>query len=141
MRFETIENPASELQDALWNGLRQAARVAIQTPELREHHFFCILARQDAQLTGGLMATTYFGGMSLQCLWVHEDFRNAGLGKELLLRGEQAARQFNCSVIFGHSFGFQAPRFYQKAGYEIFGEIPDYPPGQICFFLRKYLNR
>jgi ribosomal protein S18 acetylase RimI-like enzyme len=40
-------------------------------------------------------------------------------------------------VVWVDTFKFQAPGFYQKLGYEVFGVLPDYPRGRRCFFLHK----
>ena len=88
-----------------------------------------------------MLAIVYFRGMNLQCLWVREDQRGKKLGSAFLEQAEQAARSLDCTLIHGHTFSFQAPDFYLKAGYEVFGTIEDYPPGKNCFFLRKYLRK
>jgi hypothetical protein len=42
-----------------------------------------------------------------------------------------------CSWI---GFGLQAPGFYQKQGYETFGELEDFPAGHSRLWLRKRLK-
>jgi hypothetical protein len=32
---------------------------------------------------------------------------------------------------------FQAPAFYRKHGYSVFGELPDLPPGHVRYSLAK----
>jgi hypothetical protein len=38
------------------------------------------------------------------------------------------------------TFSFQSPGFSQKLGYRVFGELPDYPPGETRYFLSKSLR-
>ncbi|GAQ00024.1 hypothetical protein NIES2104_65890 [Leptolyngbya sp. NIES-2104] len=38
------------------------------------------------------------------------------------------------------TFSFQAPEFYQKLGYTVFGELPDFPIGHRRLFLKKVLR-
>lgn len=139
IEFATIEDPSHELQETLWQHLRDFSNKQVNDPALSGNRFFAITAQINGTLAGAAMALVYFRGMNLQYLWVHEDHRGLDLGTEFLRRIEVEARSTDCSVIYGHTFAFQAPGFYLKQGYEVFGEIPDFPPGYTCFFMRKYL--
>ena len=55
-------------------------------------------------------------------------------------QAEAVAREQGCVGIWLDTFTFQAPGFYRKLGYALFGEIPDYPPGSSRFFLSKRLS-
>ena len=57
-----------------------------------------------------------------------------------LERAEEVAREHGCVGIWLDTFTFQAPGFYQKLGYTVFGEISNYPPGSSRFFLHKHLS-
>ena len=35
------------------------------------------------------------------------------------------------------TYDYQAPDFYRKLGYEVFGSIDDHPPGHTRFWMRK----
>jgi hypothetical protein len=41
--------------------------------------------------------------------------------------------------VFLDTFSFQAPGFYLKHGYEVFGELPGFPAGHTRFYLKKAL--
>ena len=43
-----------------------------------------------------------------------------------------------CHSVWVDTFSFQAPGFYPKLGYKVFGEL-DYPPGHKRIFLQKRL--
>lgn len=43
----------------------------------------------------------------------------------------------NQTGIRMETWDFQARGFYEKNGYNVFGEIKDCPPGTICYFLKK----
>ena len=49
------------------------------------------------------------------------------------------ARQRGCIGAYLDTFGFQAPNFYPKHGYEIFGTIEDHPRGSRRVFFKKQL--
>jgi hypothetical protein len=52
---------------------------------------------------------------------------------------EGRAVERGCHSAWVDTFSFQAPGFYRKLGYEVFGEL-DYPPEHKRFFLRKRLT-
>jgi hypothetical protein len=52
---------------------------------------------------------------------------------------EQEALQRGCGNAWVDT-QFGARGFYERLGYECFGELPDYPPGFSRTFLRKALG-
>jgi hypothetical protein len=42
--------------------------------------------------------------------------------------------------VFLSTFSFQARPFYERFGYEVFGELPDYPEGHSLYFMKKMLR-
>ena len=62
------------------------------------------------------------------------------LGRELLSRAEELAMQNRCDAIHLDTSDFQAPGFYEKSGFKVFGMLEDYPPGYRRFFMVKDLR-
>lgn len=89
---------------------------------------------------GGLTARIGFGWMFVELLFVPERLRGQGVGRQLMAEAERVARDHQCVGIWLDTFTFQAPGFYQKLGYVVFGEIANYPPGSSRFFLHKHLS-
>src|SRR5690554_4682504 len=89
---------------------------------------------------GGLTARISFGWMFVELLFVPERLRGQGVGRQLMEQAEVVAREHGCSGIWLDTFTFQAPGFYSKLGYTVFGEISNYPPGNSRFFLQKHLS-
>ncbi len=73
----------------------------------------------------------------IELLFVPPGLRGFGQGRKLVSNAEDLARSRGCTGIWLDSFTFQAPQFYQRLGYEIFGELPGNPTGQSRCFLRK----
>lgn len=53
---------------------------------------------------------------------------------------EDFAVEKGCRFIYLDTFSFQAPGFYKKNGYEIFGMLEDHPKGFNQYFLHKKLE-
>ena len=94
---------------------------------------------RDAVL-GGACGHVWGGWLDLSLLWVAEPLRGQGHGRQLLEAAEEEARAQGCRGVFLSTFSFQARPFYEKFGYEVIGEIPDYPIGHAFYFLKKTLE-
>jgi GNAT superfamily N-acetyltransferase len=86
----------------------------------------------------GLAGETYSGWLFIRYLWVSDLLRGKGIGRKLMADAEARALERGCRSAWVDTFSFQAPGFYPKLGYEVFGEL-DYPPRHKRFFLRKRL--
>jgi ribosomal protein S18 acetylase RimI-like enzyme len=68
------------------------------------------------------------------------DVRLRGYGERLLRAAEEEARMQGCRGVCLSTFSFQARPFYERFGYEVFGELADYPAGHAYYFLKKTLE-
>jgi len=99
---------------------------------------FGIFARdQDGELLAGLLCTRHWNYLFVSAVFVDESQRTTGVGRELLSAAEKLALQNLCEAIYLDTFDFQAPGFYEKFGFRIFGVLKDYPPGHRRFFMVK----
>lgn len=94
---------------------------------------------QNGQTVGGATGRSAYGWMRVDVIWVDAEVRGKGYGEQLLQQVEAVARDRRCRGIHLDTHGFQAPAFYLKNGYQIFGELPDYPLGENHYFLKKEL--
>lgn len=97
------------------------------------------LRDENAAIVGGLIGDIWGGWLHIRGLWIAASLRNEGYGTQLLQAAEDEARMKGCRGVHLESFDFQAPHFYERFGYTIFAEIPDYPAGHTNYFLRKLL--
>jgi GNAT superfamily N-acetyltransferase len=91
-------------------------------------------------ILGGLWADTNFAHMHVDLLFVPETLRGFGLGRQMLVQAEQEAVARGCRGAWLDTYSFQARGFYEHLGYDVFGTIDDYPPGQSRIFLHKSLR-
>jgi GNAT superfamily N-acetyltransferase len=126
----------------------EQVRKAIAAPLIRynealagpSQHRPLVLAIRDSSgaVIGGLWGATAYGWLYTQMLTVPESLRGQGVGTQLMQQAEEEARQRGCRQAWVDT-QFGARPFYEKLGYSVFGELPDYPPGIIRIFLRKSL--
>jgi GNAT superfamily N-acetyltransferase len=100
-----------------------------------------LIARDEhGVVRGGLLGRQLWGWLYVEILWVDEEARGRGLGTRLLTQAEQEAREAGCTRVLLDTFEFQAPAFYQRMGYSVFGVLEDFPPGYRRYYLRKELT-
>lgn len=97
------------------------------------------LQGSDEGIVGGVLGEIYWEWLHIDLLWIKEELRGRGYGSQLLAAVEEGARQRGATNVFLDTFSFQAPDFYTKHGYRVFGELPDFPPGHQRYFLMKVL--
>jgi len=88
---------------------------------------------------GGCMGTIWGEVVEIDLLWVDSRLRGNGYGRKLLLTLEREAKSQQCHTSLLDTFSFQAPGFYRRLGYEVFGVIKGYPSGYEKYFLNKQL--
>lgn len=132
-----VEKPEETAWGVIGHGL-QAYNVQ-QAGDERFKRICCALQAPDQTIVGGAIGELYWNWFHLDLLWLPEDLRGRGYGSQLLARIEGEARQHGAKYIFLDTFSFQAPEFYMKYGYTVFGELADFPPGHRRYFLTKSL--
>ena len=87
-------------------------------------------------ISGYLNAANYC--LAIDILWVHENYRKNGYGKNLLKALEDLAISKGARLFQVDTYDFQALDFYQKYGYTLFGKLENCPrPGNTRYYLSK----
>jgi GNAT superfamily N-acetyltransferase len=89
---------------------------------------------------GGALGHVWGGWLDLATLWVIEPLRGHGHGGRLLEAAEEEARTQGCRGVYLTTFSFQAKDFYERHGYEVIADVPDYPAGHTYHVLTKNLK-
>lgn len=88
------------------------------TPPARE---LTVRIEEAGALVAGASGWTWGEAAGIGMVWVDPERRGTGVGASLLAAFEAEAARRGCTHVFTTSFTFQAPQFYERAGYvEIF---------------------
>lgn len=99
-----------------------------------------VLRDERGELMAGLYGWTWGECCEIRTLWVHEHWRGQGVGTRLMIAAEREARDRGATQIVLSTHSFQAPEFYRALGFEIVGQVDDYPIGHRSIYLRKWLR-
>jgi GNAT superfamily N-acetyltransferase len=99
-----------------------------------------VLQKHGQEIAGGVIAEAYWEWLYVDLLWVGEQLRGQGFGHLLLAAAEQEAMRLGAKHAYLDTFSFQAPEFYKQHGYEVFGELQDFPVGHTRYFFTKELK-
>ncbi len=94
---------------------------------------------ETGKILGGLTGRTSLGLMFIDIFYLPSHLRGAGLGTRLLRMAEEEGRRRGCRAGVLLTISFQAPEFYRRNGWRVFGEIPCNPPGTSRIYLTKDL--
>ncbi|WP_455811374.1 GNAT family N-acetyltransferase [Pseudomonas graminis] len=134
MKITVTDTPADADETFVINSLWQHNA---KTTPVDIHPLFLTLRDENNQIFAGLVARTWWGGLEVQYLWVSDDCRGKGVGRDLMLAAEQEAKQRGCHMAYVDTFNFQAVGFYKKLGYSTYGELGDYAHLHTRHYLAK----
>ena len=97
-----------------------------------------VLSEEQA-IVAGLLGKLLRSWLRVDMLWVAENWRGRGYGTQLMQRAEAIAIDEGCRGVHLETYSFQAPDFYKKLGYEVFGKLEDYLMGETKYYFRKQL--
>ncbi|NLR96755.1 GNAT family N-acetyltransferase [Rhizobium sp. P38BS-XIX] len=138
MQLHVTDAPADAELAAISESLTAFNNVDVGPSQRRS---LTVLIRDDAVKTiGGISGYTAWGWLFTQWLFVPETLRGQGMAGKLLEAAENEAMARGCFGAWIDTFNPQALRAYQRQGYVIFGELPDFPEGRSRFFLQKKLS-
>ena len=133
------DQPAAEVVAGISEALDafniMATGIADRTP-------LAVLAQNETtgEVIGGLTGRTSLGMMFIDLFHLPEAWRGQGLGSRLLAAAEAEGRRRGCRSAVLYTISFQAPEFYQRHGWTVFGEVPCDPEGTSRVFLSKDLR-
>jgi GNAT superfamily N-acetyltransferase len=110
--------------------------------EYPEQQFIRLNARDgNGRLLGGLRSFVFLYWLNIEVLFVEAEARGSGLGSRLLAEAERQAIELGAMYAKLETFEWQAPKFYEKHGYEEYARLDDYAPGFYLALMKKSLVR
>jgi ribosomal protein S18 acetylase RimI-like enzyme len=100
-----------------------------------------VLSVRDAKgrLLGGLILQSYWKESYVELLWLSDNARRLGLGRQLMQEAERRASRRGSLLLHLNTYSFQAPGFYEKLGFRRFGGMAGSPRGASRHFYVKRL--
>ena len=99
-----------------------------------------VVRGEGGDIIAGISGYTAWGWLYVQWLWVAEDHRGQNLAGKMLATAEREAHKRGCHSAYIDTFNPVALKTYQRAGYEVCGELPNFPKGRTRSFLSKALD-
>lgn len=129
MNIELIETPSETDVARIYEGLHAFNLQHI--PNLNEISLGLFIRNNNEEIVGGAVAVILPSVMQIKYLWLAEDIRGQGIGKDLMQRLENEARIRGLQSIALETYTFQASEFYTKLGFNEVGRYINHPSSGI----------
>jgi GNAT superfamily N-acetyltransferase len=136
-RVVAARSNARKVSRELWRGLVRYNRS--KAGPLNYSRDVISVRGSRGRVLGGLILQSYWRESYIELLWLPDRARAKGHGSELLQEAERRARRRGSRLIHLNTYSFQAPGFYKKQGYRLFGSISGSPRGATRYFYVKRL--
>jgi GNAT superfamily N-acetyltransferase len=133
------ETPDPNLREEILRPLRDYNASKVGPVVIAPLAVFLRHPESDA-IIGGLWGTSAAGWLHIELLYVPDEFRTRGIGSFLIKKAEEVAAKRGCVGIRLDTFTFQAPGFYEKLGYRMFGRLMGHPEGHEHIYYFKNLT-
>ena len=139
--FEPSEDRAKYVTDQLieFNRTRQSPLWSNPVQSSAPLQIFALDA--NGSVMGGLIGKTNAipEWLEVSTIWVAEDQRGQGIGHHLMRLAEEEAKRRSCRYARLVTSDYQAPDFYVKAGYQLYGKLENFPRGETDYYFYKEL--
>ena len=133
-----VHDPDQETRNTVRTGLFEAN---VQSTGDGDFDMVFVAARDsNSNVIGGVVGEAYWGWVNFTTVWVHAEHRRKGLASRMLKVAENEAARMGCTQAYLDTFSCQSPDLYLRAGYEVFGQLNDFPPGSTRVFMRKIIK-
>jgi N-acetylglutamate synthase-like GNAT family acetyltransferase len=127
MRVEEKHDLSANDVAAIEQRIYQHNREATGARDGRDLGF--VIHNETGDIVGAAFGYSWAGIAELRQFWVAEGHRGRGMGRALLDSFVEAARKRGVKRIWLASYDFQAPQFYERAGFVRVTALKDWPIG------------
>lgn len=142
MPIEIDLDPSPEKAAPLGQGIKEFNRLTL--PDLErvedEVRFHVIATDDDGEVIGGLRGSCYWNTLHIELLWLSEDARGSGIGRDIISAAEAFAKDNRCEKVLVETTSWQARPFYEKNGYRLLATLEGRPKGHASHYLAKTLG-
>lgn len=135
-----LSETADDRLEALINDGLNAFNDAVTGTSDRRPLSVVVRDPDNGEILGGAKGRTSLGLLFIELFWLPERLRGGGLGSRILRMMEEEGRRRGCRAGVLFTISFQAPEFYRRHGWRVFGDIPCDPPGTSRVFMTKELQ-
>lgn len=137
LEFETDNTPSDIKDNIIRDGINDFNNKLHNDPV--SHH--SIYAKINGDIIGGALIYQHSDAIYIDSLWVDEQFRNQGIGTELLKRSEQNALRQGILKQVICTFHKPNMEFYLRRGFKLIATVPEYIQGLDKYYLRKTISK
>jgi GNAT superfamily N-acetyltransferase len=133
---------AAIIEELLAFNRQHAPAVALEPPPQAPAPLHVYALDMAGGLIGGIVGRTHTLRLwfEVQLVWVDAPYRRQGIGRQLMARAEHEAQQRGCQYARVNTSQYQAPGFYAKQGYILYGTLENCPPGETVSYFWKPLG-
>ena len=125
----------------LSQGIVDFNRAAVRDlePNEAELRFHVVATDDQGQVIGGLRGACYWNTLHIELLWLADEARGTGIGRQIMEAAESFAIQSGCEKALVETTSWQAKPFYEKNGYTLMATLEGRPKGHASHYLSKTL--
>jgi len=134
-----IHEPTEDELANFCEGLIEYNKSKLLFDEIPKSVGFYKCIKENGEIIGGISAHLFWNMVSIEKLWVKDEFRNKGYASALLTALECYAKEAGRTVIYLQTFNPQMRKLCEKIGYTVYGVMENYPEGYSRYFIWKVL--
>lgn len=138
MKLEATVSPSQAYLQTIRDGL-SAFNVA-KVPSLLQLPYddvLVVVRDESAQIIGGAIGEFDWGYLFIDTVWVKDSERGNGHATRIMQAIEDYAASRGIERAYLATTTFQAKPFYEKLGYQVYGEVQEHPPNNSLYYLWK----